>query len=172
MAEEKENYYLFKRVNKTGDGGFALFIDGDMLEKFQKVKFTAVRRDNKNTRTDLAVFFMDYRVLRAIIAIISSKLTSYGIEATYNQKFHGGDDGGRKLGVGLKTGQLTFFFDDKIIQTKKPEFKDYTGEMMFALKGALDLQEFFDLRETLNNWELTQIGRLVHIDTPETETKE
>ena len=58
---------------------------------------------------------------------------------------------------------------DNIIQSEHKDYKEYTGKLMFSLKNALDFQEFFDIRTTLNNWEITKIGKLVNYDPQKTE---
>ena len=92
----------------------------------------------------------------------------------YEESFYGGADGGRRLIFKLikeTEKPVTLFINvyDNIIQSEHKDYKEYTGKLMFSLKNALDFQEFFDIRTTLNNWEITKIGKLVNYDPQKTE---
>jgi hypothetical protein len=166
-----EKFYLFERANKTKDGGFSFFIECSLLDATNKVTFVIVKRDSEDRRIDYARFFLEYRKLRAVLAIMERRLTTQGKKAAYKEKFYGGTGGNRKLDIELKDSTIYINMEDKLIQKEFKGADKFTGKQVYFLNKALDFQEFFDIKNTLNNWELVHIGALVN-DTAKTDTKE
>lgn len=176
MADKQQN--LFERANSAADGsGYSFFIDGSFLEQSQKLTFTILKRGKGNKREDMGKFFLHYRTLRSVISIVERKLRAYSLlkskedkaKFSYSESFYGGADGKRRLVISVKDGKIFFNIYDNIVQTERAEHKNYSGKGMFSLNGAIDMQEFFDLRTTLSNWEITKIGKLVNYDPNKTE---
>lgn len=172
-----ENFYLFERANRTKDGGFSFFIECNLLNESNKVTFVILKRKKvvvdgkeKEVRADYARFFIEYRKLRAALAIMERRLLTQGSKAAYKEKFYGGTGGKRILDIELKEGTIYINIEDKLIQKEFKGADDFPGKQVYFLKGALDFQEFFDIRNTLNNWELVHIGALIN-DTTKTDTK-
>jgi hypothetical protein len=161
---EKNKFYIYQKVNTLTDGsGYSFFVDGRPLNEIQKLTLTALRRTPENKRADMAMFYIDYRVFRSMLTVLENRLRS-NIEC--NIKLRGGTDAKRALTILSKDKTVFFNFYDNSIQNKHESYKSYTGKIMFPIKNALDLQELFDTKITLSNWELTQIQRLLS-DTEE-----
>ena len=131
-----------------------------------KIKLVCFKRDKDNKRIDMAEFYEDYKSFRAILDLINAK---WRIGDKYKISRFGGTDGQRRLSYDLswsptKDAKLTFWFEDLI---SKEKYDGYTGKMMFSIKEPLDFQELFNLRDTLNNWELLNLKELWAADDPE-----
>jgi len=159
--------YNLYRKDKTD---YTFVIDTSMLvmEREEKtivtgkVKLVCFKRDKKNKRIDMAEFYEDYKSLRAILDLLYAKWHK-GQECKIAR--FGGTDGQRRLTWDLSNvPKLTLWFEDNI---SKEKFSKYTGKMMYSLTGALDFQELFNLRNTLNNWELLNLKELWAADDPE-----
>ena len=163
--------YNLYRKDKTD---YTLIIDTSMLtmekedktETVGKLKLVCFKRDKKNKRIDMAEFYEDYKSFRAILDLLDAKWRK---GETFKLARFGGADGQRRLTYDLslsptKDAKLTLWFEDNI---SKEKFKNYTGKMMYSLVGALDFQELFNLRDTLNNWELLNLKELWAADDPE-----
>lgn len=169
--------YNLYRKDKTD---YTFIIDNSMLE-FKpkdpgpneksvvagKIKLVCFKRDKQNKRIDMAEFYEDYKSFRAILDLLYAKWRNAD---AYKIPRFGGADGQRRLTWDLsqdKGPKLTLWFEDNI---SKEKFTKYTGKMMYSLNGALDFQELFNLRDTLNNWELLNLKELWAADDPEETT--
>lgn len=162
--------YNLYRKDKTD---YTFVIDTSMLnmEKTNntvvtgKIKLVCFKRDKDNKRIDMAEFYEDYKSFRAILDLLCAKWRKN--EELKISRF-GGTDGQRRLAYDLSnTPKLTFWFEDKI---SKEKYSGYTGKMMYTINLPLDFQELFNLRDTLNNWELLNLKELWAGDDPEETT--
>jgi hypothetical protein len=173
MADEKKEkkFYLYNRINSTTDGsGFSFFIDGGFLQVGQKVKLVFVKRAKGHKRVDMGLFYMDYRTFRSFLSIIEHKMRAGKLlkdkdgketKNVFEESFYGGTDGKRRLHVTASRSTIFFNCYDNIIKTEHDDYKTYTGSIMFSIKGALDLQELFDIKTTLSNWEISNINKFL-----------
>jgi len=172
MSDKKRSFYLFQRANATSDGsGFSFFLDGSFLEEGQKVKFVFVKRAKGNKRVDLGKFFMDYRILRSLLNMIEKGWSIKRSKYVFSKSFYGGADGKRRLIIEIKKNTIFFNCYDNIIKTEHEKYKGYTGNLMFSLNEPFDIQEFFDIRTTLNNWEIANISKLLKVKNDPEETQ-
>lgn len=181
MAEEKR-WYLYQKINAASDGsGYSFFISPEFLNDGQKVKLVFVKRAKANKRIDLGYFYLDYRIFSSLLTILENKMRTgkllkddQGKDTKYvfDGSFYGGTDGKRRLHILASRGTVFFNCYDNLIQKEHEKYKDYTGKLMYSVKGALDLQEFFDIRNTLSNWELTHVQMLLSKGKDDTEKTE
>lgn len=181
MSDEKR-WYLYQKVNAASDGsGYSFFIDPGFLNNGQKVKLVFVKRAKGNKRIDLGLFFIDYKIFGSLLTVLENKMragkplkddkgeiTKY----VFDESFYGGTDGKRRLHILASRGTVFFNCYDNLIQKEHENYKDYTGKLMFSIQGMLDLQELFDIKSTLSNWELTQVQLLLLKGKDDTEKAE
>lgn len=164
MADKKKDFYLFQRANAAADNsGFSFFLDGSFLEDGQKVKFVFVKRAKGNKRVDLGKFFMDYRTFRSLFNMIERGWAVKRSKYTFSKSFYGGTDGKRRLIIEVKGKTMFFNCYDNLIKGEHDDYKSYTGNLMFSLNEPFDIQEFFDVRTTISNWEIANISKLLKV---------
>ena len=169
MSDEKR-FYLYSRINSAADGsGYSFFIDGSFLQQGQKVKIVIIKRAKAHKRVDMGQFFFDYRTFRALLTIAERTVKTNG--GNFSKSYYGGTDGKRKIIVEVKDGTIFFNCYDNVIKTEHNDYKNYTGKLMFSVKGAFDLQELFDIRTTLSNWEISNITRLLKVQNDPKKTE-
>jgi len=144
------------------------FIIESALNEFQKVKLIVLNRDSNNKRIDMAEFYEDYRSFRAVVTLLEVAYYSKAEKIIFTH--FGGTDGKRKLTYSLKRDPekkksiITFGFKDQLIQNTEG-CQSYGGEMLFSINDTIDMIEFFNLKTTINNWELTFIQKLISDDS-------
>ena len=183
MSEEKKDkrFYLYSRINSTTDGsGFSFFIDGGFLQGGQKVKLVFVKRAKAHKRVDMGQFFLDYRTFRSFLTVLENKMRAGKLlkdesgketKNVLDESFYGGTDGKRRLHIMASKSTVFFNCYDNIIKTEHEDYKNYTGKVMFSIKGALDLQELFDIKTALSNWEISNITKLLKVQNDPKKTE-
>lgn len=152
---EKTQFFhheLFRRDNKN----FTFIIESRL--EIGKLRIVLYKRNDDQKRIDLAEFYIDYRKFRAILKIAEGYFKS---NKEYFQKFVAGEDGGRTFQISVKNRQVGVKIYDNLIKDRHKDYKNYTGQIGFYLKAFEDIVEFFDIRETLFNWEINQMKTIL-----------
>ncbi len=156
-------YPFYRRDNKS----YSLIIE-DYFSA-EKIVITLLKRNEKESRIDLGLFYMNYRKFRALLKIMQMAWLKHGKNAKVNEVFYGGTDGKRSINISLEGGDVKFFVTDKIIIETQ---KTYTGKVAFRVSETIDIMEFFGLIDTINNWEISTIrGMIKDYDSNKTESK-
>ena len=154
--EEHYNHELYKKNNTS----YTFKIISAL--SIGKIKIVAYKRNQDNTRIDMAEFYIGYKEFNAILMAIKRALNN---KKEYSKELVGGDDGGRTVYINLKYApqlSLGFRMFDNLIMKKSEKTKDYTGKVGFVIKSYEDILEFILLKDTIDNWELANINKILN----------
>lgn len=157
MSEFKGKYEIYRKDNKN----YTLIIESHLTE-IGKVKFVLLKRDDSNKRIDMADFYLDYQRFVAGLQMIRDKYKS-------GQQFNPGlefmsekDNNVKKLSINLRTLQGNSAFALGFMIQNIPPLKDgYTGKLMFQTVVPIDIYEFINITQLINDWQLSNVNKII-----------
>lgn len=154
---------LFQAVRKTSQSKYIFKIE-PVLTEIQRVHMAIYRTDADNRRQDNAKFFMEFRKFRALLSLAKQIYAAKHIFTL--PVFFGGERGERKLTVSFERGdiQKKKVYGMAITIADSGEKDDKAGKKGYGrmfISDRFEIEQFFDMYNTMNNFELANINRLL-----------
>jgi len=154
---------LFQCVRKTQQSKYIMKIE-PVLTQIQRVHLSIYRTDLKNVRQDYAKFYLEFRKFRSVLTLVKS---AYSTKTVYKLPvLFGGDQAERQLSISLEKNEIkdTNRYGIKITLSDKAEQDPKTKKGGFGtmfIYDRLEIEQLFDLINTLNHFELANINKLL-----------